>query len=126
LDYDTIRSLPAMFFDAATRGGERPFLWAKHEASYQPLSWAETARTVNRLARGLVALGIQPGDRVALAAENRPEWAIADLAIMSVGAITVPAYTTNTVDDHRHVFGDSGARIVIASKRKRQASKLSS
>jgi long-chain acyl-CoA synthetase len=116
LDYDTIRSLPAMFFDAATRGGERPFLWAKHEANYRPLSWAETARTVNRLARGLVALGIQPGDRVALAAENRPEWAIADLAIMSAGAITVPAYTTNTIDDHRHIFGDSGARIVIASK----------
>src|ERR1700675_3608051 len=80
------------------------------------MSWSEAARTVNRLARGLVALGVEPGDRVALAAENRPEWVIADLAIMSAGAITVPAYTTNTVDDHRHIFGNSGARIVIASK----------
>jgi long-chain acyl-CoA synthetase len=116
IDYDKLRSLPAMFFDMVTMRGDRPFVWAKHAGTYQPLSWAETARTVNRLARGLVALGVEPGDRVALAAENRPEWAIADLAIMSAGAITVPAYTTNTIDDNRHVFGNSGARVVIASK----------
>ncbi|MGC2524327.1 MAG: long-chain fatty acid--CoA ligase, partial [Stellaceae bacterium] len=53
---------------------------------------------------------------VALVAENRPEWVIADFAIMSAGAITVPAYVTNTVDDHRHVFATSGAAAVIVSK----------
>jgi long-chain acyl-CoA synthetase len=115
-DYDACRSLPAMFFAVAAERGEKPFLWAKRGSRYQSISWAEAARTVNRLARGLVALSVEPGDRVALVAENRPEWAIADLAIMSVGAITVPAYTTNTVDDHRHIFGNSGARVVIASK----------
>ena len=52
----------------------------------------------------------------ALVAENRPEWVVADLAIMSAGAITVPAYVTNTVEDHRHVFANSGARAVIVSK----------
>ncbi len=116
IDYDTCRSLPAMFLAVAAERGDRPFLWAKRGGAYGSLSWAEAARTVNRLARGLIALGVQPGDRVALAAENRPEWALADLAIMSAGAITVPAYTTNTVDDHRHVLGNSGARAVIASK----------
>ncbi|HZK88521.1 MAG TPA: long-chain fatty acid--CoA ligase [Stellaceae bacterium] len=116
MDYDTCRSLPAMFFEIAGRGGDKPFLWAKHGRTYQSLSWAETARAVNRLARGLVALGVVAGDRVAVAAENRPEWVIADLAIMSAGAITVPAYTTNTVEDHRHILGNSGARAVIASK----------
>ncbi|HVH79334.1 MAG TPA: long-chain fatty acid--CoA ligase [Stellaceae bacterium] len=116
IDYSICRSLAAMFFEVAAERGESPFLWAKQGGKYQSLSWAETARMVNRLARGLVALGIEPGDRVALAAENRPEWAIADLAIMSAGAITVPAYTTNTIDDNRHVFGNSGVRIVIASK----------
>ncbi len=69
---------------------------AKHGGKYAPLSWAETVQTVSRLARGLIALGVEPGDRVALVSENRPEWAIADLAIMSAGAITVPAYVTNT------------------------------
>jgi long-chain acyl-CoA synthetase len=116
MDYENCRSLPAMFFEVAAERADKPFLWAKRDRLYRALSWAETARTVNRLARGLVALGVQPGDRVALAAENRPEWAIADLAIMSAGGITVPAYTTNTVDDHRHIFGNSGARVVIASQ----------
>jgi long-chain acyl-CoA synthetase len=118
IDYNSFRSLPAMFFEIAAQRGDRPFLWAKqkHGAPYQSLSWAEAARTVHRLGRGLIALGVAPGDRVALASENRSEWAIADLAIMSAGAITVPAYTTNTVDDNRHIFGNSGARIVIASK----------
>jgi long-chain acyl-CoA synthetase len=116
IEYDNFRSLPAMFFAVAAERGDRPFLWAKQGGKYQPLTWAEAARAVNRLARGLIALGVEPGDRVALAAENRPEWAIADLAIMSAGAITVPAYTTNSVDDNRHIFGNSGARLVIASK----------
>jgi long-chain acyl-CoA synthetase len=116
MDCDAIKSLPAMFFATAARRGERPFLWAKKDGRYQPVSWAEAADAVSRLARGLVALGIAPGDRVALAAESRPEWVVADLAIMSAGAITVPAYTTNTVDDHRHIFGNSGARAVITSK----------
>jgi len=116
IDYSNFRSLPAMFFSVAAERGERPFLLAKHGDAYRPLSWAEVAQAVNRLARGLVALGVEPGDRVALAAENRPEWAIADLAIMSAGAVTVPAYTTNTVDDNRHIFGNSGARIVLTSK----------
>ncbi len=62
-----------------------------------------------------MALGIGRGDRVALVAENRPEWVVADFAIMSAGAITVPAYVTNTVEDHRHIFATSGARAVIVS-----------
>ncbi|HEX3881763.1 MAG TPA: long-chain fatty acid--CoA ligase [Stellaceae bacterium] len=115
MDYASCRNLPAMFFAEAARQGERPFLWAKRAGAYRPQSWAEAARQVNRLARGLAALGIERGDRVALVSENRPEWAIADLAIMSAGAITVPAYVTNTVDDHRHIFGNSGARAVIVS-----------
>jgi len=116
MDYDAIKSLPAMFFATAARRGDRPFLWAKKDGRYQPMSWAETASQVSRLARGLVALGIAPGDRVVLAAESRPEWVIADLATMSAGAIAVPAYTTNTVEDHRHILGNSGARAVITSK----------
>jgi long-chain acyl-CoA synthetase len=73
------------------------------------------AGQVNLLARGLKALGIEPGDRVGLVSENRPEWMIADFAIMAAGAITVPAYTTNTVEDHRHILANSGVRAVIVS-----------
>jgi long-chain acyl-CoA synthetase len=115
MDYDNCRSLPAMFFDEAARRRERPFLWAKRDGRYRPARWADAARDVRHLAQGLKTLGIEPGERVALVAENRPEWVVADLAIMSAGAITVPAYVTNRVEDDRHVFADSGARAVIVS-----------
>lgn len=117
MSYDTWPSLPAMFFDQAGRRGERPFMWAKRGGLYRSISYGETAREVRALASALAASGIARGDRVVIVSENRPEWAIADLAIMTAGGITVPAYTTNTSRDHRHVLNDSGARGVIVSTR---------
>jgi long-chain acyl-CoA synthetase len=116
MDYESCRSLPAMFFEEADRLGDKPFLWAKRAGRFQAITWAAAARDVCRLALGLRSLGIGRGERVGLVSENRPEWVIADLAIMSAGAITVPAYVTHTVEDHRHVFSNSGARTVIVSK----------
>src|SRR6266446_4316497 len=115
MDYKTCPSLAAMFFAEAARRGDAPFLWAKQAGTYRAVSWRETARQASALSRGLRDLGILRGDRVALIAENRPEWMIADFAIMAAGAITVPAYTTNTIDDHRHILANSGARAVIVS-----------
>jgi long-chain acyl-CoA synthetase len=108
-------NLAAMFFDQARRRGDRPFLWAKHGGVYRPITWREAATQVEALARGLRALGLERGDRVALVSENRPEWMIADLAIISAGCITVPAYTTHQVDDHRYLLANSGARAAIVS-----------
>ena len=108
-------NLASMFFGETRRLGDKPFLWAKSGGAYKSLSWNETADKVSALARSLKTQGVAPGDRVALVAENRPEWLIADMAIMSIGAITVPAYTTNTTDDHAHVLGDSGSVGVIVS-----------
>ena len=108
-------NLPAMFFHWAARKADRPFLWVRKDKDWTALTWSETADRVRRLARGLGALGIRAGDRVALIAENRPEWAIADLAIMAAGAITVPAYTTYTTEDYRHVLANSGAKALILS-----------
>jgi long-chain acyl-CoA synthetase len=111
-------NLVAMFFDQAARLGERPWLWAKRDGAFRPTRWNDAARDVTALAHGLRGLGIAPGDRVALVAESRPEWAIADFAIMAAGGVTVPAYVTNTAADHRHVLTDSGARVVIVSTAK--------
>lgn len=110
-------SLPAMFLEQAARLGPRPFLGHKEGGQWRTRSWSETEEQVLAVAGGLLALGLQPGDRVMLVAENRPEWAIADLAIMAAGGISVPAYTTNTPEDHRHVLENSGARLVIVSTR---------
>ncbi len=104
-----------MFYRQALRLGDKPFLWAKEDGKYKPLSWRQTAERVSRLSNGLTALGVEPGDRVVLVSENRPEWLIADVAIMAAGAITVPAYTTNTGEDHLHVVADSGAKGAIVS-----------
>ena len=115
MDYAAIPNLPTMFFDQARRHGDRPFLWAKRDGTYVPQSYAAVAETVRRLAAGLHQLGVKPGDRVVLVSENRPEWAIADLAIMAAGAITVPAYVTNTVDDHLYILDHAGAVAAIVS-----------
>ena len=89
-------NLVSMFFTRAAEKGDAPFLWRKQEGGWQSTSWRETSRQVAALAASLKRLGLQPGDRVLLVSENRPEWCVADLAIMAAGCVTVPAYTTNT------------------------------
>ena len=109
------QSLPGMFFAQTGRLGDKPFLWAKRDGAYRPLSWGDVAARVTALARGLLQLGVKPGDRIMLVSENRPMWLVADVAIMAIGAITVPAYTTNTEADHLHVLENSGAVGAIVS-----------
>src|SRR5205823_12093901 len=79
------------------------------------VSAIEFARRVRHIALGLAALGIRPQERVALISENRPEWSIVDLAILSVGAVTVPLYTTQSVDQIEFILKDSGARALMIS-----------
>ena len=111
-------NLVAMFLARAEDKGDAPFLWAKRGGKWVPTSWREAARQVAALAKSLKAIGLNPGDRVVLVSENRPEWLIADLGIMAAGCITVPTYTTNTTRDHAHVLGNSGARAAIVSTQK--------
>ncbi len=115
MDFDQVPSLPRLFLDMAAKRGNAPFLWHKRDGAFRPQGWTEIADQVRMLARGLMALGIDPGDRVALVSENRPEWLIADLAIMAAGAVTVPAYSTNTIEDNKHVLTHCGAKGVIMS-----------
>lgn len=111
-------NLVEMFFDQAARLGDAPLLFHKAGGRWTSRSWRETAEAVASLAAGLRAIGVQPGDRVAIVSENRPEWAIADLGTMAAGAVSVPTYTTNTVRDHLHILADSGARAAIVSTAK--------
>ncbi len=111
-------NLVAMFLDRVGQRGDGPFLWAKKGGSWQSISYTEAARQVAALSESLIRLGLKPGDRVMLVSENRPEWLIADLAIMAAGCVTVPTYTTNTTRDHTHILTNSGARAVIVSSQK--------
>ncbi len=117
-DFAAANNLVGLFLDRADEFGDRPFLWAKRDSHWQSLSWNEVARQVCLLAENLRGLGLNAGDRVVLVSENRPEWCIADLAIMAAGCITVPAYITNTERDHQHILDNSGARAVIVSTEK--------
>lgn len=114
---DAMPNLPTLFFETAEARKRRPFLWQKVDGKYKSRSYREVMDEVIHLARALRDLGIEAGDRVVICSENRPEWAIADIAIMSLGAIAVPAYTTNTTTDHLHILGNSGAKGVIVSSR---------
>src|SRR3569833_738039 len=111
-------NLVSLFLARAEDKGDKPFLWAKSDGDWRSISWAEAARQVAALSASLRQIGLEPGARVALVSENRPEWLIADLAIMAAGCITVPTYATNTTRDHPHILGNSGARAVIVSNQK--------
>jgi long-chain acyl-CoA synthetase len=109
------QSLNQIFYDRVKESKDKPFLWSKKNEIWNSVTWGEAALKVKELASGLKFHGIKPGDRVVIVSENRPEWIIADLAITLIGGITVPAYTTNTEDDHQYIIKHSEAKAVIAS-----------
>jgi long-chain acyl-CoA synthetase len=123
-EVDSARNLAAMFFARAAELGDRPFLWAKRGGAWKAITWREARETVVRLARGLAVLGVAPGDRVVIAMENRPEWCIAEVAILAMGAIAVPAYTTNTAADHQHILDNVRAKAALVSTKKLAAQLL--
>ena len=115
LDYLKCRNLPDMFFTKCAQMGDGEFLWRKTGGKFHSWGWARVRGEILQMASALRALGVNPGDRVLLVSENRPEWLIADFAIMTAGAITVPGYITYTTDDFQFVLSDSGAKAVIVS-----------
>jgi len=80
-----------------------------------PISASELYRNVVGLARALDSWGIRKSDRVAILSENRPEWTTSDFAILSIGAVTVPIYSTQTAEQTAFILNDSGARAIVVS-----------
>lgn len=117
-DVDSANNLVELFLKRADEKGDAPFLGRKEAGEWRTQSWREVAEHVCLLAESLRHIGLQEGDRVALVSENRPEWCIADLAIMAAGCMSVPTYITNTERDHAHILDNSGARAVIVSTEK--------
>jgi long-chain acyl-CoA synthetase len=117
-DIDCAKNLVELFLKRADEKGDAPFLGRKSDGEWKTQSWSEIADQVCLLAEGLRRIGLKDGDRVALVSENRPEWCVADIAIMAAGCISVPTYITNTERDHAHILDNSGARAVIVSNEK--------
>ena len=115
LNFDQFNSIVSLFHHQVRLFQDKPYLWKKIDGKYTSLSWKQVREQVDSIAKGLINLGILKGDRVVILSENRPEWQIADLAIMSIGAISVPAYTTSTTSDYIHIINHSEARCIIIS-----------
>jgi len=115
LNFDEFNSVVKIFEKQSSMLQDQPYLWRKIDDKYASLTWKEVRSNVERFSTALKNLGILEGDRVVIVSENRPEWQIADLSIMAIGAISVPAYTTSTTNDYEYIIKHSGARCIIVS-----------
>jgi long-chain acyl-CoA synthetase len=98
---------------AAELYGNAPAIRFKDEGSWVTRSFAEVAETVRSLALGLIDLGVEPGDKVSILANTRPEWTYLDFAALSIGAIVVPIYQTNSPEECQYVLENSDAKVVV-------------
>ena len=117
-DVDTYPNWPnlaAMMFALARSWPHKPMLRVHRDGGWHGTSWGEFGRMAASCARRLRAAGVSAGDRVVIVSENRPEYPIAETALLAIRAVPVPTYTTNTVEDHAHILRDSGARAAIVS-----------
>ena len=87
----------------------------KINGKWETISTQAYINKANALSRGLIKLGIQPGDKIAIISNNRSEWHICDIAIQQVGAVSVPVYPTISKDDYSFIFNDSKIKICIVS-----------
>jgi len=109
-----IATLNDIFFVAVERNHERMMLH-REGGKWLPISSREFGRSVACTARALHTWGIRKGDRVAILCENRPEWPIADMASLLLGAVTVPLYATLTAEQTAFLLKDSGSRLIFVS-----------
>ena len=108
-------NLATMMFARARQWPRKPMLRHFLDGAWHGVTWAEFARRAASAARGLRQAGVAAGDRVLIVSESRPEVPIIETALMAIRAVPVPAYATNTPEDHAHLLLDSGARVAIAS-----------
>jgi long-chain acyl-CoA synthetase len=103
-------------FEHACSTYDKPnaLMW-KVNGAYQSMSSEDFHQQVRQVGAGLARLDVRKADRIALISENRPEWAISDLAILSIGAINVPMYTTLPAAQIQELLNDSKAKIVLVS-----------
>lgn len=113
-----LSTIPKLCLAAIARYAKRDALNTKHAGEWLHIPAETFIERVRYIALGLSELGIKAGDRVALLSENRPEWSIVDLGILSLGAVNVPIYTTQSVEQVRYILTDSGARAIFVSGHK--------
>jgi long-chain acyl-CoA synthetase len=112
------QTLPHYCLESFRRHNKPDALSYKLDDVWKHLSGAQVVERIKNLALGLAELGVKAGDRVAIISENRPEWSLTDLAILSLRAVNVPIYTTQAVEQIRYILEDSGAKMLFISGKK--------
>ena len=107
-------SLPALLLNKAASMPTQVALRFNHLSRWEETTWAEYAERAARVGLGLAALGVTPGERVAIHSENRPEWVIADVGAQGIGAATVGVYPTSPPAEVEYLLRHSGAVVLIA------------
>ncbi len=107
------RTIARSAANAADRFADRVAVRSKQGEEWQDRTFVEVSEIVDEIALGLIALGLEPGDRISLLCDTRPEWTYSSLAISRAGGVVVPVYSTNSPDECEWVVGNSDARIVI-------------
>lgn len=92
---------------------ERVIAMTREDDRFVDWTVAQTAERIRSVAKGLVACGVEPGERVALMCHTRFEWVVVDLAIMSAGGVTVPVYDTSSAEQLQWILEDSGAVVAL-------------
>ncbi len=95
---------------------DQPAQRVQVQGAWRDISWRELGAAMEAIARGLIHLGHQPGDRVGLCARNMPEWTQADLGILAARGVTVPLYPTNTADQARFILRDADVRMLFVGE----------
>ena len=109
----TARTVAELASRSAERYGARPAVRVKRDGEWLERSYAEFGAIVEELALGLLDVGIEPGERVCILANTRPEWSFTSFAISAAGGVVVPIYPTNSPEECEWVVGNSGARGVV-------------
>lgn len=112
------QTIPHFCLESFRRNKKNDALAFKIGDVWNYLSGTEVIEKIRRIAVGLSQMGVRAGDRIAIISENRPEWSLTDLAILSLRAVNVPIYTTQAVDQIRYILEDSGAKMLFVSGKK--------
>ncbi|MFQ3610272.1 MAG: long-chain fatty acid--CoA ligase [Fimbriimonadales bacterium] len=119
------KTIPQLFCSQAETLGDSTLYLVKQSGVYQPLSWRTVRERLEAISAGLIARGVQPGDRVAILSENRLEWVLADQAILHAGAISVTLHFPLTPQQVEEQLSDSEASVIFVSN-STQAQKVDS
>ena len=106
-------SIPQVFFDRAAQRGGKTAHMVKRDGAWQEISWQALRDIVRHVAKGLLTLDLQAGDRVAILSDSRAEWVQCDLGIMAAAGITVPIYASSTPDQAAYILQNSGATAMF-------------